>query len=340
MGTTTELSLKDRWAAFKEENPKVRIRDAAKQLDSTEAQLLATQIGTYTTALAGDFKEILKEIGSLGYVMALTRNDNIVHERKGVYEKISFNGEVGLVLGEDIDLRLFMQGWKFGFAVQEGERESLQFFDKTGEAVHKIYITEKSNKDAYKALVAKYKCAVQATELEVESKPAPQAELPDSEIDVDGFQAAWKEMKDTHEFFGLLRKFKVSRTQAMRLAPKEFVRQVSNDTTRKMLNKASETQTPIMVFANSSGCIQIHTGTVNKLMESGPWYNVLDPEFNLHLREDKVTSTWLVTKPTSDGDVNSLEIFDEAGENIALFFGKRKPGIPEKAEWREILAAL
>jgi len=41
-------------------------------------------------------------------------------------------GPHGLVLGPDIDLRLFLGQWKLGFAVREplkgGERLSLQFF--------------------------------------------------------------------------------------------------------------------------------------------------------------------------------------------------------------------
>ena len=72
----------------------------------------------------------------------------------------------------------------------------------------------------------------------------------------------------------------------------------------------------------------------------GPWVNVLDPGFSLHLREDRVAQTWLVRKPTADGIVTSVELFDAQGETIAMFFGERKPGTPEIAPWRELLAAL
>jgi iron complex transport system ATP-binding protein len=95
-------------ARQKAENPKVRIRKAAKQLGVSEAELVACGIGQTAIRLEGDFREMLKDVPSLGYVMALTRNDHVVHERKGVYEQVSFDNHVGLVLGEDIDLRLFM----------------------------------------------------------------------------------------------------------------------------------------------------------------------------------------------------------------------------------------
>ena len=85
------------------------------------------------------------------------------------------------------------------------------------------------------------------------------------------------------------------------------------------------------------GCIQIHTGEVKNLVTTGPWYNVLDPEFNMHLREDAIVSSFIVKKPSVDGIVTSLEIFDAKGEMIVQFFGKRKPGIPELESWREIV---
>src|SRR5690606_10991305 len=120
-------SLAGQYETFKGENPKVRIRDAAKQLGVSEAELVA--VGKDNVALKPEFQAILNEIPTLGYVMALTRNDHAVHERKGVYTEASFNGPVGLVANPDIDLRLFMNAWHFGFAVTEGDRRSLQFFD-------------------------------------------------------------------------------------------------------------------------------------------------------------------------------------------------------------------
>ena len=38
--------------------------------------------------------------------------------------------------------------------------------------------------------------------------------------------------------------------------------------------------------------------------------------------------------------VTSLEVFDDQGELMAMFFGARKPGKPELAAWRELLEPL
>jgi putative hemin transport protein len=47
-----------------------------------------------------------------------------------------------------------------------------------------------------------------------------------------------------------------------------------------------------------------------------------------------------VEKPTEDGVVTSLELFDKEGEQIVTFFGARKPGKPELEGWREIISEL
>ena len=335
---TTRAELKETWTEFKTQNPKTRIRDAARELNTTEAELVATGIGENVTLLAGDFRELLKEVGTLGHVMALTRNDHVVHERKGTYENVSFNNHVGLVLGADIDLRLFLGDWKFGFAVHENDRYSLQFFNSKGDATHKIYLTDKSNKEAYDALVAKYKAEDQDSALLIapkEEKKTEDESTPD--IDVPAFQSEWLTLKDTHDFFGLLRKYKLSRKQALRFAPEGYAYQIKPESMKAVFDGASETQVPIMVFVSNPNCIQIHTGPIKKIFVMGPWLNIMDPEFNLHLREDAIHEAWVVKKPSEAGIVTGIELIDKEGTMFNQFFGKRKPGIPELPEWTKLV---
>ncbi len=336
MESTTQ-TIKAQWDAFKEQNPKVRIRDAAKQLGVSEADLVNTGIGENVVRLNNQFPELLKEVNTLGKVMALTRNDYCVHERKGIYKKATFNGHIGLVVTPDIDLRLFMSQWAFGFAVNESDRNSLQFFDKSGEAVHKIYLIEDSDKQAYQELVAKYTAEDQQETLAVLPASAPVVELPDNEINVNEFQEGWKALQDTHDFHPLLKKYQLTRTQALRLAPEDYAMRLEVAVLKNILENAAKNGQEIMVFTGSAGCIQIHTGPVVKLVETGPWFNVLDPDFNMHLRLDGIDTVWLVKKPTNDGWVHSIEVFDKEGNTIVQFFGKRKPGIPESEGWRTLL---
>lgn len=341
----TTLSLKEAFAQLKESEPKLRIREYAKRLNASEAELVALGVGTTAVRLRPEFVAILGEIESLGYVMALTRNDEVVHERKGIYENFSTTPHASLFVGKDIDLRIFPSTWASVFAVTEGDekpRHSLQFFTTDGVATHKVYLESKSNKEAYDALVAKYKDENQSSELEIGALlPLEGEELPDSEIDVKAFQESWINLKDTHEFYGLLKSHKLTRTQALRLAPDEtHAKQIDNKALRRALELAAKEQVSIMVFVGNAGMIQIHTGEVKNIVEHGPWINVLDPMFNLHAKEDGIAQSWIVRKPTEDGIVTSLELFNEKKELICTLFGARKPGIPELESWRKLVEQL
>lgn len=344
--STAINTLKEQWQALKAENPHLRIRNAAEQLGVSEAELVATQAGESVTRLKPEFVNILTEVESLGKVMALTRNDECVHERKGTYLNPDFSSPfAGLFVGEDIDLRIFISHWDKAFAVSEtsehGDRKSLQFFGKDGLAIHKIYLTKDSNEAAFDALVAKYTSDNQSAEETTTEVPLIIDEKPDADIDVDGFKAAWEGLKDTHAFFGMLKRFGVTRTQALRLAPNEhFAKQVDKEAVVKMLEGAAESKLPIMCFVGNRGNIQIHTGLVRKTMWHNQWYNVMDPDFNLHLDMSKIAQAWIVRKPTEDGEVTAIEVFNEMGEIIVQFFGKRKPGIPELQEWKDLVATL
>lgn len=342
---TEEITLKERWDALLKDEPKLRIRDAADKLGVSEAELLATGCGANVTRLEGDWTQLIKDLPMLGRIMCLTRNEHAVHERYGEFLKIDFFHGMGQVVGPDIDLRLFMDQWKIGFAVTDqttdGDRQSFQFFDATGTAIHKIYLQKESNYGAYGVIMNKFRSEDQGTAQEVAAPSAPRPELPDAEIDVEGFRQAWREMKDTHAFYIIMGKYRVGREQAMRLAPEGYARKVSVASTKQMLEAASASDTPIMVFIGNRGCMQIHTGPVKNIKMFGTeWLNVLDDDFNMHLRDTAVTSAWVVRKPTIDGDVTSLELFDAKGNSLVMFFGRRKPGNPEDEAWRALVADL
>jgi putative hemin transport protein len=282
-----------------------------------------------------------RALPELGTVMASARNPYAVIEKTGAFDKVDIGEHVGLVLDEDIDLRLFMGRYGSAYGVVREHLgkplRSVQFFGKDGEAIQKVYVRKSAGFEAYDAFVARFAAEDSGAPLEVEPAKAPPAPEPDEAIDVEAFQAAWLAMQDTHEFFGMLRAHGVTRTQGLRLAPEGHALRVREDAAARMLEAASADEVPIMAFVGNPGCIEIHTGPVKKIAEMGDWLNVLDPTFNLHLDRGGVTESWLVRKPTEDGIVTSLELFDAQGRNVVMFFGARKPGIPEDPRWRELV---
>ncbi|MEO5584928.1 MAG: ChuX/HutX family heme-like substrate-binding protein [Flavobacteriales bacterium] len=345
METTTTTSLQDRFNDLMAAAPKTRIRNAAIELGVSEVELLVLRIGDGVTRLRPEFRALMAEVPKLGRVMALSRNDDAVHERKGEYLNPSLSEQhVGLFVGADIDLRIFWGPWNSAFAVieagKDGPRRSLQFFAKDGEAVHKVYLLPESSVTAFEGLIEGYKNEDQTKVQVVKPWPADAAEKPDAEIDGESFRTEWKAMKDTHDFYGMTRKYHVTRTQSLRLAPEGFTTKLSNNAMREMVTSAAKQQLPIMVFIGNKGMIQIHTGAVTNVMDVPEWFNVIDPDFNMHVREGAITESWVVRKPSVDGMVTSIECYDAKGTLVVQFFGKRKPGIPELPEWAALVADI
>lgn len=338
--------LKVQYNNLKEENTKLRIKDSAKVLGTNEAQLVALGIGENATRLNQSWEEIINRIKDLGYVMCLTRNDTCVHERKGEFLDISINKDhnMGTVLGPDIDLRIFFRTWTFAFAVttiaHNRTLESLQFFDGKGDSIFKVYLQDKSNRDAYLKLIEEFKTDDQSKELEIIESYPQRPNKTIEETDVNLFRQEWANLKDTHDFHILLAKFGLKRTDALSIADEKFAYKVDISKTQEMLELSAKKQTEIMVFVGNHGMIQIHTGKVRNIRPIEEWLNIMDPEFNMHLKLDEITESWIVKKPTTDGIVTSLELYDAEGNLSVTFFGKRKPGMPELVEWREILDTI
>lgn len=330
------------WQVLRLEQPQLRPREAAAELGVSEAELTASRLGVDAVRLRPEWRELLPALGELGYVMALTRNDHCVHERKGIYREVTVtaNAAMGLVVSTDIDLRLFLGGWASVFAVAEqtthGLQCSIQFFDRQGLAIHKVYLTDRSEQAAWAPLIERFRSSDQHSALELLPAAAKRPPQPDSAIDLAALRSDWARLQDTHHFFAMLKHHRLERTQALRLAGREWAEPLATGALPALFEEAGQQAIPIMVFVGNRHCIQIHTGPVHNLRWMQDWFNVLDPAFNLHLKTPGLAELWRVRKPSSDGIITAWEGFDARGELIIQLFGARKPGMPELAAWREL----
>lgn len=324
------------------DNPAARDRDLAESLGATEAQLVAAHAGHGATRIAAAPTRLLPLVPALGEVMALTRNDSAVHEKVGTYATYHEGPHAGLTLG-DIDLRIFPSHWVHAFAVErqtaDGLRRSIQIFDAAGDGIHKIHLRAGSDLDAWGRLVDALRLDDQSDRLAV----APRRPVEGPKVDAartGDLAARWEAMTDTHQFLGMVKDLGVNRLGAYRMAGAPWVRPLGLDAVDAALAAARDRGIAIMIFVGNRGCIQIHTGPVEKLVPMGPWSNVMDPGFNLHLRRDHIAEVWAVTKPTDRGPAISVECFDSAGGLILQIFPVPKDGADTRPEWASIVGAL
>lgn len=327
----------------RDDNPKLRERDLATSLGVSEADLVAAYVGDTVRRIAPLVPDILEGLKAVGEIMALTRNESAVHEKIGPVEKVVSGKHASIVLGSEIDLRIFPQAWAHGFAVEKRDGDavcrSLQFFDRSGEAVHKVHLRPASDVDAYEKLVASL--LVDDQSQTVETGPVDVSSPAEGGGgSVDELRERWSAMTDVHQFFGLLRSLKLDRRQALSMVGDDYAWQLDGDALVAMMRHAAQEEIPIMCFVGNRGCVQIHSGPIREIKPMGPWINVLDETFHLHLRTDHIREVWAVRKPTSDGHVTSIEAFDAGNDMIIQFFGKRHEGQAERSDWRMIAENL
>lgn len=333
--------LKEVWHTFREANPNTRIRDAATQLGVSEAELLATGCGETCTSLMPEWRAILARLHTLGNVMALTRSDAVVHEVSGQFTEPHFHGDTALFFRPGLDTRYFLNTWKFIFAVNENERLSLQIFDAYGHAAHKIYLKEGSDLRAYQQLLEDFRTPRQRQHLHVEqAKTTTRTPLIDMSLDISALRQSWSQIRDVHEGNRIIRSLGGNRRAIYRALGEEYTQLLPTSTVETLLTTLAEQQIPLMLFGLNDCAVQSYSGPIYKLLQTGPWFNVLDPGFNLHLRTGDIGEVWRLRKPSEDGWVNTLDIFDQHGNEIMVMTDNRGRGQQESAEWTKLLLAL
>ncbi|RPD99308.1 hemin-degrading factor [Candidatus Pantoea deserta] len=329
------------YQTLKGDHPKKYARDLAALMGISEAALCDARVGQDAQRLKTQFRELLLALEAVGETKNITRNDYAVHEHLGCYQNVSLGDHAGLVLNpRALDLRIFIGQWRSAFFLREqsarGERQSIQIFDRHGDAVLKIYATENSDMNAWQRLISRF----------IDNAPAALSveAVPDASftrhVDAAAIDSEWRAMTDVHQFFGLLKRHNVSRPQAFRAAGDDLAWRVDNDALARLLALAHQDGNEIMIFVGNRGCTQIFTGAVEEVAPVENWLNIFNPRFTLHLMADQIHESWVTRKPGSDGFVTSLELFAADGTQIAQLYGQRSEGAPEQARWREQVMSL
>ena len=320
------------------ENPKMRERDLAAQLGISEAELVAAHCGEGVLRIEPRVNDLLTGLEAVGEVMALTRNESAVHEKIGVYDKVVTGNHNAMVLGENIDLRIFPKIWAHGFAVEKRDgddiRRSLQFFDDAGDAVHKVHLRPASNLYAYQNLVAALMSADQSPAIVLngvgEEEPAS------SEAgSADDLRERWSRMTDVHQFFGMLKALKLSRHQAVRMIGEDYAWKLDDGSARRHVQSCGSRRE----------CRSCASSAIAAASRSIPGRSRTSSRWGRGSTCSTRPSTCICgsitsansgrcESPTKDGHVTSLEAYGADNQMIIQFFGKRHEGEGEREDWR------
>lgn len=323
--------------------------DIAKKMRISEAELAHCRVGYDTCRLTPDIPAIFRLLATAGGLTGITENDNAMQEHYGTYANVEFEEHASLLLNPyGLDLRFFLSQWHSAFVLAEntlnGLQHSLQFFDRHGYAVHKIYTTRNTDMTVWKQLTAQF-----ATHDNPRVTPRPvviPASVPLTPEQQTEFTRNWQQMTDVHQFFTLLKKFNISRLQAFRYVDNTLAQRIDNSALLRLLTLCEKDKNDIMIFVTNRGCVQIFTGAITRLermisADSGKYYiHIFNELFSFRIAESHIAECWITRKPTKDGIVTSMELFDKNGQAIAQLFGQRTEGEPEQTVWRRQIDTL
>lgn len=327
--------------------------DVAKRNNITEGELTNLRLSYDAKVLTvEDIKLFIADLEKLGKVKCITRNTDAISIQQGVlenqylygYKEINISAEAGLVLNpRELDLRIFFRHWNHVFYIEQVRhneiQKSFQVFSKNGIAIFKIYITEDSNTHALNAILKKYISINQSPVTFDSERKEPFLKnkamvSPAVEIDL-----AWREMKEVHDFYLLMRKYQLNRQEIFRVVGDDLAYQVSNTSLADILTLAKEEQEELTIFVSNIGCVQIFTGTVKRLFNQDNWLNIYNNDTRIHINNN-ISECWVVRKPGECGYVTSLEVFNPQGEQIIQIYGQRNEEEAERETWRKLIHKL
>jgi len=263
--------LKENWISFKRDNPKVRIRDAAKLIGTSEAALLSTEINNDVNYLkVSDIKKFILEILKVDKIMILTRNDSVVHELTIKTEDIIFNNNQIIDKQQLPLLTLNYDLFKYFFYQKKmhagKELQSFQIFDKNGNSCVKFFY--RGNKSLEFERLAESYSAIYDYALQKRIDQVKPLSIP------------------TNTYFG--KNYK-----------KNFnIANLKHNSIRDILDRVKKNATFIEVQVCGIGSLQYFRGKIDKVVKFGTWENILDENFNLHVHTEKfkkIKAKWLNT---------------------------------------------
>ncbi len=231
----------------------------AAALDCTEAEFVACGAGSEKVEFLPITRaeEWLWAAAGVGRSMWLLRNEATVLEADTTLSNLHRDDTFLELEAPELSIRLRMDQCRFAFFLktEQGPPRSLQLFDRRGEAVLKLYLKNKKRIQNFDTALKPFFLAERPEFLEIEAA-APVRAIGES----------------------------TGAENGGRLDPAVL---------RFLLEEAARLEkTVVLTAANAAGQMAVRHRP-SRLVPMDDWFNILDPGFNLHLRESLLAGACL-----------------------------------------------
>lgn len=298
-------------------------------------------LGDRVLRLQDEPAALLKRLYRLGDLEAGTCNRACLLCQTTSYQRLAYSSGcgVGRLRHGAVTMDVFPRQWALALAVVApvaGVRAgTLLFFDVHGALQYQLQVPGDRGRHAFEELV----CAMLHPEQTLLPRPQPAPVPQDTgRVNLAALEQGWSVLREPQDFTALLRRHGVRRLRAYRLVRDKFARPVSLDSVPALLTLGALRQAPLSLRCGNKGCVQRFEGVLPLPVWQGARLSLCRAgmRFNLSLRE--VASVWRVRKPSAEGVITTIELFDAAGERVLTISSGRSRGRLELPSWRALLA--
>ena len=292
------FNLKSKWKELilSSDKKNIRIRDAARQLDVSEAELLSTKINNNVKfLLISDYEIIFKQIfKSVNKLMFLIRNDYAVHEKNISTKKIKIIDNKIINLDENNQTLLSFDYSDFKFCFYELKNHagrklsSFQIFDKYGCSLLKIYNKDDDYHNFEKVFLKYY------ADYNYELQSIQKNEQSNNSANLDSINRYY--LKSNYS----LKNNDIKNKNILRF----------------IITCASKGKCPIQIHVIGNNSIQYHRDIVENIKDFGPWFNVIDKYFNIHVLESKIKRSQFIEYTIKNKKYYSIECLDQFNTHV------------------------
>jgi putative hemin transport protein len=298
-----------------------RHREIASLLNVTEVELLDSHVGVTklesiksfpnlarAIRLKPSWPSIIQDSQGFGEVMSLTKNAHAVHENLAFYKHASSSDGVGMVLSEELTMRLMYERWEHGYLFEECKstvvQRSIQFFDEFGTSIHKIFLMPHSHHWFFDELAKRWADSNQEPGIIVHEKLAH-----DQQIN-QGALASIIEERHANQ--------------------KESI---NLDVVQSLLRSSVELKLPLIITVQNDGANQSHDGILGEIRDHNNWLHLINEQFNCHLQLAQMPKICINHQESP----YSIEMMNEEGFLLASIAVSTKATPADRQAWEDLL---
>jgi len=157
-------------------------------------------------------------------------------------------------------------------------------------------------------------------------------------VDSKAFQDGWLRLRTTEDFHKLIERFGVTDFEALRLAGEIWAARVTPEAFVARLRLLAELELPCTLALGYGDAMNAHRVVIEQVQCRNGCLHLLGDELCFILRKDCMDTAWVVTRPSADGVLISLELYDKEHELVVRLSGQ--PEQRTAAVWQDIIGTL